>query len=53
MDVIDAFWYGAVTPGGVLENQDEKQKALARLIERKRINRIKRDFTSRKHLWQE
>ena len=34
MDLIDALWYGAVTPGEVLEKQDEKQKALARLIER-------------------
>ena len=36
MDLIDALWYGAVTPGEVLEKQDEKQKALARLIERNR-----------------
>ena len=36
MDVINALWYGAVTPGEVLEKQDEKQKALARLMERNR-----------------
>lgn len=36
MDMIDAMWYGAVTPGEVLEKQDEKQKALAQLIERNR-----------------
>ena len=36
MDMIDALWYGAVTPGEVLEKQDEKRKALARLIERNR-----------------
>ena len=36
MDTIDALWYGAVTPGEVLEKQDEKQKSLARLIERNR-----------------
>ena len=36
MDTIDALWYGAVTPGEVLEKQDEKQLALARLIERNR-----------------
>ena len=36
MDLIDALWYGAVTPGEVLEKQDEKQKALARLMERNR-----------------
>ena len=36
MDMIDALWYGAVTPGEVLEKQDEKQKSLARLIERNR-----------------
>ena len=34
MDLIDALWYGVVTPGEVLEKQDEKQEALARLIER-------------------
>ena len=38
MDLIDALWYGAVTPGEVLEKQDEKQKALARLIERNRAD---------------
>ena len=31
MDLIDALWYGAVTPGEVLEKQDEKQKALVKL----------------------
>ena len=36
MDLIDALWYGAVTPGEVLQKPDEKQKALARLIERNR-----------------
>ena len=36
MDLIDALWYGAVTPGEVLEKQDEKQLALTRLIERNR-----------------
>ncbi len=36
MDTIDALWYGAVTPGEVLEKQDEKRKALARLMERNR-----------------
>ena len=36
MDIIDALWYGAVTPGEVLQKQDEKQKALARLMERNR-----------------
>ena len=36
MNILDALWYGAVTPGEVLEKQDEKQKALARLIERNR-----------------
>ena len=36
MDLIDALWYGAVTPGEVLEKQDEKQKSLAWLIERNR-----------------
>ena len=36
MDLIDALWYGAATPGKVLEEQDEKRKALARLIERNR-----------------
>jgi hypothetical protein len=36
MDLIDALWYGAVTPGEVLEKQDEKRKTLARLIERNR-----------------
>ena len=36
MDLIDALWYGAVTPGEVLEKRDEKQKALARLFERNR-----------------
>ena len=36
MDMIDALWYGAVTPGEVLEKQDEKQKSLARLMERNR-----------------
>ena len=36
MDMIDALWYGAVTPGEVLEEQDEKRKALVRLIERNR-----------------
>ena len=36
MDMIDALWYGAVTPGKVLEEQDEKQKSLARLMERNR-----------------
>lgn len=36
MDLIDALWYGAVMPGEVLEKQDEKQKALARLMERNR-----------------
>jgi hypothetical protein len=36
MDTIDALWYGAVTPGEVLEKQDEKQKALVRLMERNR-----------------
>ena len=36
MDLIDALWYGAVTPGEVLEKQDEKRKALVRLIERNR-----------------
>jgi len=36
MDLIDALWYGAVTPGEVLEKQDEKRKALARLIEQNR-----------------
>ena len=36
MDLIDALWYGAVTPGEVLEKRDEKQKALVRLIERNR-----------------
>ena len=36
MDLIDALWYGAVTPGEVLEMQDEKQKVLAQLIERNR-----------------
>ncbi len=34
MDMIDALWYGAVTPGEVLEKQDEKQTSLAQLIER-------------------
>ena len=36
MDMIDALWYGTVTPVEVLEKQGEKQKALARLIERNR-----------------
>ena len=36
MDLIDALWYGAVTPEEVLQKPDEKQKALARLIERNR-----------------
>ena len=36
MDLIDALWFGAVTPGNVLEQADEKQKSLARLIERNR-----------------
>ena len=36
MDLIDALWYGAVTPGEVLEKQDEKQKSLVRLIEQNR-----------------
>ena len=36
MELIDALWYGAVTPGEVLEKQDEKRKALARLMERNR-----------------
>lgn len=36
MDLIDALWYGAVTPGEVLEKQDEKRKALVRLMERNR-----------------
>ena len=36
MDLIDALWYGAVTPGEVLEKQDEKQKDLARVIEQNR-----------------
>ena len=36
MDLIDALWYGALTPGEVLEKQDEKRKALARLMERNR-----------------
>ena len=36
MDLIDALWHGAVTPEEVLEKQDEKQKALARLMERNR-----------------
>ena len=34
--MIDALWYGTVTPGEVLEKQDEKQKSLARLMERNR-----------------
>ena len=33
MDMIDALWYGALSPGEVLEKQNEKQKALARLTE--------------------
>jgi len=33
MDLIDVLWYGAVAPGEVLEKQDEKRKALARVIE--------------------
>ena len=36
MDLIDTLWYGVVTPGEVLVKQDEKQEALARLIERNR-----------------
>ena len=38
MDMIDALWYGTVTPVEVLEKQGEKQKALARLIERNRAD---------------
>ena len=34
--MIDALWYGAVMPGQVLEQAGEKQKALARLMERNR-----------------
>ena len=37
MNILDALWYGAVTPGEVLEKQDEKQKALARMIELNRV----------------
>lgn len=36
MDLIDALWYGAVTPEEVLQKPDEKQKSLARLMERNR-----------------
>ena len=34
MDILDALWYGAVTPGEALENQNQKQQELGRLIEK-------------------
>ena len=36
MDILDALWYGAVTPGEALEKPDRKQQELGRLIEKNR-----------------
>lgn len=36
MDILDALWYGAVTPGECLEKPDRKQQELRRLIEKNR-----------------
>ena len=36
MDILDALWYGAVTPGEWLEKSDQKQQELGRLIEKNR-----------------
>lgn len=36
MDILDALWYGAVTPGECLEKPDRKQQELGRLIEKNR-----------------
>ena len=38
MDILDALWYGAVTPGEALENPDRKQQELGRLIEKNRAD---------------
>ena len=38
MDILDALWYGAVTPGEVLEKPDRKQQELGRLIEKNRAD---------------
>ena len=38
MDILDALWYGAVTPGEALEKPDRKQQELRRLIEKNRAD---------------
>ena len=38
MDILDALWYGAVTPGEALEKPDRKQQELGRLIEKNRAD---------------
>lgn len=38
MDILDALWYGAVTPGECLEKPDRKQQELRRLIEKNRAD---------------
>ena len=38
MDIPDALWYGAVTPGEALEKPDRKQQELGRLIGKNRAD---------------
>ena len=38
MDILDALWYGAVTPEEALEKPDRKQQELRRLIEKNRAD---------------
>lgn len=38
MDILDALWYGAVTPGEALEKPDRKQQELGRLIKKSRAD---------------
>ena len=38
MDILDALWYGAISPGESLEKPDRKQQELGRLIERNRAD---------------
>ena len=38
MDILDALWYGAVTPEEALEKPDRKQRELGQLIEKKRAD---------------
>ena len=38
MDILDALWYGVVTPGDALEKPNRKQQELGRLIEKNRAD---------------